>query len=41
MDLLSLKALNKERRSRRAAIPLTELESGTDRIVREVRASAS
>ncbi|MDQ6437221.1 XdhC family protein [Mesorhizobium sp. LHD-90] len=35
MDLHSLKALNKERRNRRAAILMTELESGTDRIVRE------
>ncbi|WP_442577606.1 XdhC family protein [Mesorhizobium sp. ASY16-5R] len=35
MDLLSLKALNAERRARRAAILLTELKSDTDRIVRE------
>src|SRR5262245_4052185 len=35
MDQLSLKAINKERRARRAAILLTELESETDRIGRE------
>lgn len=35
MDLLSLKAVNRERRARRAAILLTELDSNTDRIVRE------
>lgn len=35
MDLLSLKALNAERRARRAAILLTELKSDTDRIIRE------
>jgi xanthine dehydrogenase accessory factor len=31
----SLKALNDERRARRAAILLTELKAGTDRVVRE------
>ncbi|MBX3567617.1 MAG: XdhC family protein [Rhizobiaceae bacterium] len=40
MDLLSLKALNAERRQRRAAILLTELTSGTDRIIREEDAVA-
>lgn len=35
MDLLSLKALNAERRARRAAILLTELGSGENSIVRE------
>jgi xanthine dehydrogenase accessory factor len=35
MDLLSLKALNAERRARRAAILLTELKSDTDRVIRE------
>lgn len=35
MDRLSLKALNAERRARRAAILLTELGSGESRIVRE------
>src|SRR5262245_56340013 len=35
MDPLSLKAVNTERRARRAAILLTELDSNTDRIVRE------
>jgi xanthine dehydrogenase accessory factor len=35
MDPLSLKAINEERRARRAAILLTELESNTDRVVRE------
>ncbi len=35
MNLLSLKAVNRERRARRAAILLTELDSNTDRIVRE------
>ena len=35
MNPLSLKALNAERRHRRAAILLTELKSGTDRIIRE------
>jgi xanthine dehydrogenase accessory factor len=35
MDLLSLKALNAERRARRAAILLTELKIDTDRIIRE------
>jgi len=35
MDILSLKAVNRERRARRAAILLTELNSNTDRIVRE------
>jgi xanthine dehydrogenase accessory factor len=35
MDPLSLKAVNKERRARRAAILLTELDSNTDRIVHE------
>lgn len=35
MDPLSLKALNAERRRRRAAILLTELKSGTDSIIRE------
>lgn len=35
MDPLSLKAVNRERRARRAAILLTELKNGTDRVVRE------
>ncbi len=35
MDILSLKAINRERRARRAAILLTELDSNTDRVVRE------
>lgn len=35
MDPLSLKAINRERRARRAAILLTELDSDTDRIVHE------
>ncbi|MEQ1952519.1 XdhC family protein [Mesorhizobium sp. CN2-181] len=35
MDPLSLKTLNKERRARRAAILITELEGGANRIVRE------
>ena len=35
MDPLSLKAINKARRERQAAILLTELDSNTDRIVRE------
>ncbi len=35
MNPLSLKALNAERRHRRAAILLTELKNGTDRIIRE------
>jgi xanthine dehydrogenase accessory factor len=35
MDPHSLKALNEERRARRAAILLTELKSGSDRIIRE------
>jgi xanthine dehydrogenase accessory factor len=35
MDPLSLRAINKARRSRQAAILLTELDSNTDRIVRE------
>jgi len=35
MDLQLLKALNEERRARRAAILLTDLGSGTDRLVRE------
>jgi xanthine dehydrogenase accessory factor len=35
MDLLSLKTVNNERRTRRAVILLTELDSNTDRIVRE------
>jgi xanthine dehydrogenase accessory factor len=35
MDPLSLQGVNKARRDRRAAILLTELDSNTDRIVRE------
>jgi xanthine dehydrogenase accessory factor len=35
MDPLSLKAVNIERRARRAVILMTELKSNTDRIVRE------
>jgi xanthine dehydrogenase accessory factor len=35
MDPLSLKAVMRERRARRAAILLTELSSDTDRVVRE------
>lgn len=35
MDPLALKALNRERRARRAAILLTDLSTGTGRIVRE------
>ena len=35
MDIGSLKALNRERRERRAAILLTDLDQGTGRIVRE------
>jgi xanthine dehydrogenase accessory factor len=35
MDPLSLKVLNAQRRSRRAAILLTDLKSGADRIIRE------
>lgn len=35
MDMLSLKAINRERRARRAAILLTELDSNTGRIVHE------
>lgn len=35
MDPLSLKAINRARRERQAAILLTELDSNTDRIVRE------
>ncbi len=35
MDLRSLKALNAERRQRRAAILLTDMASGADRVVRE------
>jgi xanthine dehydrogenase accessory factor len=35
MDPASLKALNAERRARRAAILVTDIESNTDRVVRE------
>lgn len=35
MDTLSLKTLNEERRNRRAAILITELASGKNRVVRE------
>jgi xanthine dehydrogenase accessory factor len=35
MDTLSLKALNAERRARRAAILATNLESNSDRVIRE------
>ncbi len=36
MDPLSLKAINAERRARRAAILLTDLGSNTERVIREV-----
>lgn len=39
MDPLSLKAVNIERRARRAVILMTELDSKTDRIVREADAA--
>lgn len=35
MDALSIRAVNRERRARRAVILLTELASDTDRIIRE------
>jgi xanthine dehydrogenase accessory factor len=35
VDIRSLKALNEERRARRAAVLLTDLDSGQDRIIRE------
>jgi xanthine dehydrogenase accessory factor len=40
MDPLSLRAINKARRNRQAAILLTELDSNTDRVVREGDAHA-
>lgn len=39
MDAQSLKTINAERRARRAAVLLTDLETGSDRVVREADAA--
>lgn len=40
MDAQSLKTINAERRARRAAVLLTDLDAGSDRVVREADATA-